>query len=62
MISDLIEQIEKSLKNFKKDVLLKKLNVYILVKDLPNAPLLADWDSFDLILFNIIHNAIKFNC
>lgn len=30
-------------------------------KDFPDQSLQADWDNINIILFNLIHNSIKFN-
>lgn len=61
MILNLQEQIDKVFKYFNKDINLKNLNIFIAFKGIAEYPLQGDWDNFNLIMFNLIHNSIKFN-
>lgn len=61
MIDDVSEQLQKCFQNFKKDLVIKSLNVFVAYKDFPDQSLQADWDNINIILFNLIHNSIKFN-
>lgn len=37
------------------------MNVFVAFKDFPEQSMQADWDNLNLILFNLVHNSIKFN-
>lgn len=61
VIDDVQNYVYQAFFNFEKEIHLKNLNVYIGLQDFYDMPLIADWDNFNLIIFNLIHNAVKFN-
>lgn len=61
MIDDISQKINKVFEYFKKKIKSKNLNVFIAYRDVLDIKLIADWEHFILILYNVIHNAIKYN-
>jgi len=61
MIDDISQKINMAFEYFKKKIYSKNINVYIAYRDVLDIQLMADWDHFILILYNIIQNAIKYN-
>ena len=53
--------IKKVLWGFQAKIKSKQLNVYIAQKQVPDFKIKADWDNYELIMFNLIQNAVKYN-
>jgi len=59
--NDINNIIKKVLQCFEAKINSKKINVYIAYKKILNQNFKGDWHSYELILFNLVQNAIKYN-
>ena len=53
-IEQISDHVHKAFQTFKKDIKNKNLNVYIAYRNILDQPMQADWNSFNLILFNLL--------
>ena len=61
VIEDISGQINKVFWQLQKHIKHRNLKVYVAYRDLFDLKLKADWDNFNLILFSLIHNSVKYN-
>ena len=55
-------QIEKVIYPFIPQMVSRKIDLYVArIGKIPKQSILADWNNYKLILFNVIQNAVKYN-
>jgi len=59
--NDLREKVNKVLYPFELQLQSKHINVYLLIRKSTSVNISTDWKRFEIILFNIIQNAVKYN-